>query len=681
MRLQQSSRIKERGSFLAITMLTIGLLGFILAGYLTLSSAQNRSIERSQAWNAVMPLIEAGVEEALAHLNQNGLTNIFSDGWEQFLDMAVMERKTGSGRYVVTITVSSRPVIECTAYIKAPAVLSYANLSFPASLGWGQLMRKSGELYRSVRVTTGGGALFAMGMVSKGSIDFNGNNVSSDSFDSADPNFNTNGRYDPAKRKAGGDVATNSGEPGLFNAGNANIMGKVFTGPGGSVIIGANGTVGDLAWVTGGNKGIQPGWFADDMNMSFPSIKVPFTGGYTPGPGAISETNFTYGTSMVTVTELPMPLPPNVQTNYGTITSTTYPDPVPYGGVITNYVRVTSTEYPTNAFGPVTTNSMTVTTNVLPNPLPPGPIITNTVVVTNVTLPNPPPSGTIVTNVVAASVRYPYSPMPPGPPSEPPTWTPPEPGTYVGPVTNRYQSTGANANRGWWHNYAAIASYRYTDKTYTYTIPVSYTYTNITYTYYVPQSYTFPTRTSTNITVTTVNYDYVLDSYNYVLETLSGTVYVRGDATLYVRTGIQLTGQGCIVIGPKGSLRLYMGGAEAKIAGRGAINKTGLAYKFIYYGLDSNTSLDISGNGEFVGCIYAPNADLFLRGGGNNTEDFIGASVTRSVKMYGHFNFHYDEDLSRRGPRSRYTVTSWNEIGPDETRLLTFLKPFYNWFN
>jgi hypothetical protein len=44
--------------------------------------------------------------------------------------------------------------------------------------------------------------------------------------------------------------------------------------------------------------------------------------------------------------------------------------------------------------------------------------------------------------------------------------------------------------------------------------------------------------------------------------------------------------------------------------------------------------------------------------------------VTSTVFMNGHFNFHYDEDLARRGPQNLFVVTAWNEVGPDESRIL-----------
>ena len=40
----------------------------------------------------------------------------------------------------------------------------------------------------------------------------------------------------------------------------------------------------------------------------------------------------------------------------------------------------------------------------------------------------------------------------------------------------------------------------------------------------------------------------------------------------------------------------------------------------------------------------------------------FGASVSYSVKMNGHYNFHYDESLMSSGPSRGYIVTSWREL-------------------
>lgn len=671
MKINRSNKSSQTGSVLLLTVVFTGIMGFVLASYLTLVGAQNRSVVRSQTWNATIPLIEAGIEEAMGHLNENGLTNLFTQGWRKEYGYALRRRRVGEGRYTVAITPTTRPLIECTGFLPATMAFSASDQVQFAQTGT-TIIKKQLYVARTVRVEVGGGALFAKGMVAKDAIDMNGNNVATDSFDSVDSNFSTGGQYDGTKRKDNGDVATNSREAGIFNAGNANIMGKVGTGPGGSIQLN-NGSIGSLAWVLAGNPGIQADYFSDDMNISFPEINAPFSGGFSPAAGMVNETNISYGLGEITVPNLPDPLPAGpITTNYSLMVSQNYPDFEPYGGVTTNELVINATVYPTNAIGTITTNVMTITTNSLPDALPPfvASIVTNTIWVTNSVLPDPLPAGTIYTNAVAATMRYPLNPMPAAPPTPPPHWTPPEPGTFVGDVTNRYVVFGRKADRGWWHDYAAIQSYAFLTKSYTIKFSESYTYKVYEYTYRSTPNYTYLGPTSTNLTVTTTAYDLVLDSRDYSTYALSGRVYVRGNARLLVTGSIGFTGKEGITIGPNGSLELYMSGASAAIGGNGIINKSGLAKNFLYYGLPGNTSITMQGNGQFIGAIYAPYANLKIGGGGNDIQDFVGATVTASVFMNGHFNFHYDEDLARRGPRVRYTIKSWNEVGSDDATIL-----------
>jgi hypothetical protein len=51
-----------------------------------------------------------------------------------------------------------------------------------------------------------------------------------------------------------------------------------------------------------------------------------------------------------------------------------------------------------------------------------------------------------------------------------------------------------------------------------------------------------------------------------------------------------------------------------------------------------------------------------MNGGGKTINDFTGAVVANSVKMNGHFNFHYDEALGGFTGNGRMLITSWDEI-------------------
>ena len=48
--------------------------------------------------------------------------------------------------------------------------------------------------------------------------------------------------------------------------------------------------------------------------------------------------------------------------------------------------------------------------------------------------------------------------------------------------------------------------------------------------------------------------------------------------------------------------------------------------------------------------------------GGSSDYDFVGSLIAKSIKLNGHFMFHYDEDLITSGPTRGYTATHWTEI-------------------
>jgi hypothetical protein len=169
-------------------------------------------------------------------------------------------------------------------------------------------------------------------------------------------------------------------------------------------------------------------------------------------------------------------------------------------------------------------------------------------------------------------------------------------------------------------------------------------------------------------------YDNLLPGGNYQVANLSGSVYVGASNTvLYVTSSMSVGGSGGgtkkgsapaeIHIGPGASLTLYMAGATASINGNGVVNDTGQASAFAYYGLPTNTQISITGNGAFYGTIYAPEADFALKGGGkSSTEDFTGASITKTTTMTGNFNFHYDESLIHITTLGGYDPISWSEL-------------------
>jgi Tfp pilus assembly protein PilX len=153
---------------------------------------------------------------------------------------------------------------------------------------------------------------------------------------------------------------------------------------------------------------------------------------------------------------------------------------------------------------------------------------------------------------------------------------------------------------------------------------------------------------------------------DYVMTGISGSLNIRSNTTvrLLVNGTIKLAGNDEITLEPGATLTLYMNGSSASFGGRSTANGTtnSNAINFMYYGTTNNTSLSISGNGEFKGMVYAPQADLSMNGSGVNTVDFSGAAIVNTATMNGNFNFHYDENLGKNGPRTTYVVDDWNEL-------------------
>jgi len=168
-------------------------------------------------------------------------------------------------------------------------------------------------------------------------------------------------------------------------------------------------------------------------------------------------------------------------------------------------------------------------------------------------------------------------------------------------------------------------------------------------------------------------YSYMLgNNSTYSMANLDGALYVSATNTvLYVTSSISISGGAGnkknappqIHIGPGASLTVYMAGATTTISGNGVVNDTGLAKNLQYYGLPSNTSINLTGNGSFFGTIYAPQADFTLKGSGNSSiDDFTGSSITKTTTMTGNFNFHYDDSLGSLTTLGGYDATSWEEL-------------------
>jgi hypothetical protein len=431
MRIPARHSLQRQGNVLVICLVVSGTLGFVLAGYLTLVNYQHKATMRSLSWNTAIPIAEAGIEEALTQVNANGTNLVANNDWDLVDDKYFLKwRKIGEDRFLAGFFNNTPPMLVSQGFTRLPV--------------------STNMISRTVVVRTRLAMLFAKGMVARDKIDLNGNDINVDSFDSVDPNYSTDGRYDPTKNKDNGSIATNSSLTNSFSVGNAKVRGKIATGPGGIPKLGPGGSVGSNSWVNGGNTGIQDGAFSDDMNASVRDVEAPFTSALPPTGGSADGTD----------------------------------------------------------------------------------------------------------------------------------------------------------------------------------------------------------------------YDYILADGNWMISSplkFGGKVLVTGNAVLLVTSDVQFSGQDVIRIQANASLKLVVSAPTASIAGNGVQNETGNAINFGYYGLPTNTKLTFSGNATLVGTFYAPQADFTLGGGGSTVFDFAGASVSKTITMNGHFNFHFDENLERAGPNRGWVAISWDE--------------------
>lgn len=123
-------------------------------------------------------------------------------------------------------------------------------------------------------------------------LNLQGNNVTLDSFNSADPNhsiwqtgmtyhgtpygvYSDSLSYNSNSLPSRTSDCTVATDGSIINVGNAWIYGFVNTAPGGSASINRNGSVGDLNWVSSTGTGIEPGHEETNMNLMFTSENLP----------------------------------------------------------------------------------------------------------------------------------------------------------------------------------------------------------------------------------------------------------------------------------------------------------------------------------------------------------------------------------------------------------------------
>ena len=245
-------RNQQRGSVLVTTLVISAMMAIVVAALLVLVERQNYFMHRTQTWCAEIPIAEAGIEEAMAHLNTH-VENLNTNGWVLVASNFVKRRTIGDGYFYTAIS-SRRP-------------------RTIVSIGYGRIPGQTNYTHRTVMVMTKGDPV-PYGIVVKKTVKMVGSGSDTpamDSFDSSNPDYSgPGGVYDPLKNRDQATVATLSSATPAVDTGSGEINGTVATGPGGTV----TGTVGYGSW-TSTTSGIQPGAVSDDCNLAIPDVEEP----------------------------------------------------------------------------------------------------------------------------------------------------------------------------------------------------------------------------------------------------------------------------------------------------------------------------------------------------------------------------------------------------------------------
>jgi len=162
--------------------------------------------------------------------------------------------------------------------------------------------------------------------------------------------------------------------------------------------------------------------------------------------------------------------------------------------------------------------------------------------------------------------------------------------------------------------------------------------------------------------------------------TTSGTYYVDGDWSLGGNSGalaiapntdvilvvtgeLNLTGKATLTLNTDATLKLFVEG-DVSIGGNGILNSSN-PKNLEVIGTNTNEgeqTIKISGNGKLSATVYAPNANVELKGGGSSGHVY-GAVVAYDASLVGGTHFSFDEALADVNLGSTdYEVFQWLEM-------------------
>ncbi len=279
---QSLPRQRERGAVLIVALMLASIIAIALGSYLALSQSSLRLANRSFFNTGAMNVAETGVEEALWSFNQvagGASASTAWSGWDYtdgitakrtFTDFAL----SGGGTASVKVYVDNYNPTGSAQ----PKVVSQATITIP---------NETRTLSKTIETTLRRRSKFAMGLVAKNQITFNGNNASVDSWNSDPDNDPATAAvpYSAAVKRDSGSVGSTSVAVGSVAINNADIWGFASVGSSGStgLSVGSNGTVAAFGQPQGT---VDTTRVATDFTANFDSIADPSAGSVITSIGA-----------------------------------------------------------------------------------------------------------------------------------------------------------------------------------------------------------------------------------------------------------------------------------------------------------------------------------------------------------------------------------------------------------
>lgn len=134
-----------------------------------------------------------------------------------------------------------------------------------------------------------------------------------------------------------------------------------------------------------------------------------------------------------------------------------------------------------------------------------------------------------------------------------------------------------------------------------------------------------------------------------------GTYVIHSDASGH---SVTMSGGSSLEFNGTDRTVVYLEG-NAKISGNGIVNSDNRPTHLLVYGMAGCNQITHSGNTDFYGAIYAPQAEVRL----NGNDDIFGAIAASAIRVNGNVRVHYDEALREmEGAVSGYRLHSWTQI-------------------